>query len=155
MASSTRSRRLTRTASGRIRPRNGTPIYVTFESTDRDRLQSLRTKLFGNEAAAGLEAKEDRQADLKKSLDGLPPDQRTAALLQAAMAMKQEIDRQFAAQFGDLVGSVPPEMAAAAEAIRLKTEEMAKKVQQKSAANPVDPETVKTMQEYLRGLGGK
>ncbi len=133
----------------------GTPVYVTFESTDRGRLESLRAQLFGAEAAAGLEAKEVRQADLKKSLDGLPPDQRTAALLQAAMAMKQETDAQFAAQYPDLAGSVPPAAAAAAEAIRLRMEEMAKRVQQKSAANPVDPGTLKKMQEYLRGLWGK
>ena len=133
----------------------GTPIYATFESTDRDRLQALRTKLFGNEAATGLENKENRQADLKKSLDGLPPNQRTAALLQAAMAMKQETDAQFAARFPALAGNAPPELAAAAEAIRLRMEAMAKQIQQKSAANPVDPETVKKMQEYLKGLGGK
>jgi hypothetical protein len=133
----------------------GTPIYVTWESTDRDRLEALRTKLFGNEAATGLEVKEKRQADLKKSLDGLPPNQRTAALLQAAMAMKQEADAQFAARYGDLVGNVSPELAAAADAVRLRMEAMAKKVQQKSAANPVDPETVEQMQEYLKGLGGK
>ena len=133
----------------------GTPIYVMFESPDRESLQALRTKLFGNEAATGLKAKEDRQADLKKSLDELPPDQRTAALIQAAMAMKKETDAQFAARYGDLAGGVSPELAAAANAVRMRMEAMAKQALQKSAANPVDPETVKKMQEYLRALGGK
>jgi hypothetical protein len=132
-----------------------TPIYSTFESTDRERLLALRTKLFGNEAATGLQVKENRQADLKKSLDGLPPNQRTAALLQAAMAMKQETDAEFAARFHGLAGNVPPELAAASDAIRLRMEATAKQIQQKSDATPVDPETVKKMQEYLKGLGGK
>lgn len=127
----------------------GVPIYVMFESTDRDRLQALRTQILGNEGAARAQAKQGRQAAFQQTLEGLPPEQRTAALFQAAMNMKEETDRQFAAQFGDL-GPMPPELAAAAEAIRLRIEKMTEQVRQKTAANPPDPETLRRIEGYLR-----
>jgi len=128
---------------------HGVPVYVTFESTDRARLQALRAQLVGTEAAARAQARQDRQAELQETLDGLPPEQRTAALLQSALAMKAETDRRFAARFGDL-GPVPPELAGAAEAMRRKLEEMAARVRQKVAANPPDPETLRRIQGLLR-----
>jgi hypothetical protein len=127
----------------------GVPIYYTFESTDRHRLQSLRTQLFGTEGAASAQAKQDRQAAFAEMLDTLAPEQRSAALFEAALSIKQETDRQFAAQFGDL-GPIPPELAATAEALRLKMEATAGQVRQKSAANPVDPETLRRIKGYLR-----
>jgi hypothetical protein len=127
----------------------GVPIYVTFESTDRDRLQSLRGQLLGTEGAARAQAKQDRQAALAEMLDGLPPEQRTAALLQAALTMKEETDRRFVAEFGDR-GPVPPALAEAAEAMRLKLEQMAEQVRRKAAANPPDPETLRRIEGYLR-----
>jgi hypothetical protein len=126
----------------------GVPIYVTFDSTDRDRLQSLRTKLFGTEDSDRAQTIQDRQIALQKMLDTLPPQQRTAAILQAVQAHKEETDRQFAAQFGDL-GIVPPELSDTAELLRLKLDQMERALQ-RTAANPLDPEILRRMQGYPR-----
>ncbi len=127
----------------------GVPIYVTLESTDRGRLESLRSQLFGQHGAALAQASEDQQQALAETLGKLSPDQRTAALGQMAMAMKQEIDRQFTAQLGDL-GSAPPEIAAAAEAIRGKIEEMAKQAAQQAAEKPADPDAMRRLEQLIR-----
>ncbi len=125
---------------------HGAPIYVNFESTDRDRLRALRAQLLGDEGAARAQAGEDRQSALSETLGALSPEQRTAAMLQAALNMRAEAEREF----GDL-GPVPPELAGAAEAMRLRLEAMAEQVRQKAAANPPDPETVRRIEGLLRG----
>lgn len=130
----------------------GAPIYVTFESADRDRLQALRAQLLGPEGAARAQAQQDRQAALTEALDALSPEQRTAALFQAAMGMRADLDRRFAAQSGDL-GPAPPGVAEAAEAMRLKMEEMVERARRASAANPPDPETLRRIEDLLRDQG--
>jgi hypothetical protein len=127
----------------------GVPVYVTFESTDRDRLLALRTRLLGVEGAARARAKEDRQAALTETLGTLTPDQRTAAMMQAALKLKEENERKFAAEFGD-PDTMPPELADAAAAIRRRFEAMADLVRQRIAANPPDPETLRQIEGYLR-----
>lgn len=133
----------------------GAPHYVRYESVDRDRLRCLRTEVLGAQAAGRAEAAEGRQAELKDLLDRLSPDQRAAALTQAAMALKQETDRQFAAAFADL-GDAPPEITGIAEAIQRKMEATAQQVKQKSAAaEPADPEALRRIEELLRDPGAR
>jgi hypothetical protein len=128
----------------------GVPIYVTFESKDRESLSALRAKLLGSEGADRAQAKADRQSQFESLLGTLSPNQRTAALLQAALKMREEADRQFAAQFG---GTTPPtpELASALSAMLGKLEQMSNQVLERSAGNPPDPETVRKIEEHLRG----
>jgi hypothetical protein len=127
----------------------GSPIYAMFESTDRARLESLRTQLLGTKAAAHAQEIHDRQTAFQDLLATLTPEQRTAALMQEAMKLKAETDRRFAAQFGDL-GSAPPDVAQAAENLRRTFEQMAEQARKKAAANPLDPEVLRKIQEHLR-----
>jgi hypothetical protein len=129
---------------------HGVPIYATFESTDRDRLRALRAQLLGDAGAARARAEEDRQAAFLETMESLAPEQQSAAMIQAALAMKAEADRRFAEQFGDL-GPMPPELAEAAEALRRKMEEITEQIRRRSAANPPDPEAVRRIEDLLRG----
>ena len=129
----------------------GVPIYVTFESTDRGKLEALRKELFGAEGAARAQAKQDQQAKLEERLNALAPEQRTATMLQAALAMKEQMDREFAAEMGDVSG-MPPEFAKMAALMQKKMQQMVQQAQQKIAASPPDPETVRQIKGLMRGL---
>jgi hypothetical protein len=129
----------------------GVPIYVTFESTNRGKLEALRRELFGAEGAARAQAKQDQQAKLEERLNALAPEQRTATMLQAALAMKEQMDREFAAEIGDMSG-MPPEFAKMAEIMQKKMQQMVQQAQQKIAASPPDPETVRQIEGLMRGL---
>ena len=129
----------------------GVPIYVMFESTDRGKLEALRKELFGAEGAARAQAKQDQQAELEERLNALAPEQRTATMLQAALAMKEQMDREFAAEMGDMSG-MPPEFAKMAEIMQKKMQQMVQQAQQKIAASPPDPETVRQIKGLMRGL---
>jgi hypothetical protein len=120
-----------------------------FESTDRDRLRALRSQLLGDEAAARAQAKQDHQAEFHETLEGLSPEQRSAALLQAALNMGA-----VGGPLGDLAG-MPPELAQAAEAMRRRLAEMTEQVRSKAAANPTDPETIRRIEGYLRDPGAE
>jgi hypothetical protein len=128
---------------------HGVPIYVMFESTDRDRLRALRSQLLGDEAAARAQAKQDRQAEFQETLEGLSPEQRSAALMQAALNMGA-----VGGPLGDLAG-MPPELAEAAEAMRRRLAEMTEQIQKRAAANPPDPETIRRIEGYLREPGAE
>jgi hypothetical protein len=128
---------------------HGCPIYVSFESADHDRLETLRVELFRTKSAARARDKQGREAALQELLDKLPSEQRTAALLQEALNMKEENDRKFAARFGDSA-AVPAELTVAAEAIRLKMQQLAEQARQRIDANQPDPETLRKIREYLR-----
>ncbi len=129
----------------------GVPIYVMFESTDRGKLEALRKELFGAEGAARAQAKQDQQAKLEQTLNALAPEHRTATMLQAALAMKEQMDREFAAETGDMSG-MPPEFAKMAEIMQKKMQQMVQQAQQKIAASPPDPETVRQIKGLMRGL---
>jgi hypothetical protein len=127
----------------------GVPIYVTFESKDRDRLRALRAQLLGDELADQAEAFEDEKTEVEGLLDKLTPDQRTAALLQAALKMREEADRLFRAKFGDALPQTPG-LADAADAMRLRLDQISDQVRQQSAANPPDPEIQRKIEEHFR-----
>jgi hypothetical protein len=127
---------------------HGTPIYVMFESTDRDKLEALRAQVLGSDGAAKAEAKQARDADFQASLAKLSPEQRMAALLNEALDFKNEADRQFASQFADLsTAAIPPELAQAGQAIRQKLEQMTEMARKKIADTPVDPEVLKQIKK--------
>jgi hypothetical protein len=132
----------------------GTPVYVMFESTDREHLESLRTQLFGAKGAARAQAKQDRQTALSETLNALSPEERTAALLQAALTMKERMDREFAQSNND-VSDMPPELANAAEMMRLKMAQMVQQSQKTIAAKPPSARTLQELEEFLRDLDGK
>lgn len=128
----------------------GAPIYVTFESTDRSRLETLRKQLFGAAGAARAQAKQDRQAQFEQTLDTLTPDQRIAAMMRVALAMKDKMDLQFGG-LGDTSG-MPPALAEAAKAMQKKMQQMVEKAQEQIAANPIDAETMRQLEGVLDDL---
>jgi hypothetical protein len=128
---------------------HGVPIYVKFESTDRERLRALRSQLLGDEGAARAQAKQDRQAAFQETLESLSPEQRSAALMQAALNMGA-----VGGPLGDLAG-MPPELAEAAEAMRRRLAEMTEQIRNKAAANPPDAETIRRIEGYLRDPGAE
>jgi hypothetical protein len=129
----------------------GAPIYVTFESTDRSRVEALRKELFGAAGAGRAQAKQDRQAQFEQTLDTLTPDQRIAAMMRVALAMKDKMDLQFGAGLGDTSG-MPPALAQAAQAMQKKMQQMVEKAQERIAANPVDAETMRQLEGMLDDL---
>lgn len=129
----------------------GAPIYVTFESTDREGLKSLRKELFGAKGAARAQARQDRQTKLEETLDALSPEQRTAAMLQAALAMKGKMDLQIGAGLGETSG-MPPELAKAVQMMQNKMQQMVQKAQEQIAANPVDAEVLRQFDGVLGEL---
>ena len=131
----------------------GVPIFVMFESTDRGRLEAVRTEVFGVEGAASIQARYDRQAEAEAMLGTLTPEQRSAAFLQAALNRREEVQAQFAASGG--LDDLPPELAEAARLMRLRMEQMAEMVRQRAAANPPDAETIQRVEGYLRDQGPK
>ncbi|HVW39008.1 MAG TPA: SMI1/KNR4 family protein [Pirellulales bacterium] len=130
---------------------HGAPIYVTFESTDRERLEALREQLLGAAGAARAQAKQDRQAEFEQTLDTLTPDQRIAAMMRVALAMKDKMDLQFGAGLGDTSG-MPPALAEAAKAMQKKMQQMVEKAQEQINANPVDAETMRQLEGMLDDL---
>ncbi|HUY89063.1 MAG TPA: SMI1/KNR4 family protein [Pirellulales bacterium] len=133
----------------------GAPIYVTFESTDRGRLEALRKELLGAHGAARAQAKQERQEQFEQTLDTLSPEQRTAALMRVALAMKDKMERELGAGLGAGLGDtsgMPPELAKAAEAMQKKMQQMVEQAQQKIAAHPVDAETMRQLEGMLDEL---
>jgi hypothetical protein len=129
----------------------GAPIYVTFESADREGLEALRKQLLGAEGASRAQAKQERQQRLEQTLDGLAPEQRMAALMQAALVMKDKMDREFGGGLADTSG-LPSGLAKAAEAMQKKMQQMVQKAEEHIAANPVDAETMRQIERMLGEL---
>ena len=130
---------------------HGVPIYVMIESTNRDRLVTLRAQLLGSEAAAQVQAKQDRQADLERTLDSLSPAERISAMLQSALQMKNELDREFA-DSGAAAAPMPPELAEASETVQRRMQEFMQRAQEKIAANPPSAEVQQKIADVLRDL---
>ena len=133
--------------------RDGVPIYIAFESTDADRLRSLREQLFGPEGAVRAQSKQDNQAELAKLLDTLTPEQRTAAMLRAAMTQRDEMVRRISGPDAEGAPAMPPELAAALEAMRTRLEAMTQRVHQAAAGDLPDADTIRRIQDLLRPPG--
>ncbi len=128
---------------------HGVPIYVTFESIDRDRLVALRTQLLGAESAARAQAAQDREASFVNTIEQLSPQQRAASLLQFALNMREKSVREFGA-LGDAPEDAPPGLAEAAKTIQRRMEEMAERFRQQAGGTAPDPELLKRFNEMLR-----
>ncbi|HVV99064.1 MAG TPA: SMI1/KNR4 family protein [Planctomycetaceae bacterium] len=133
---------------------HGVPIYVMFESTNRDKLVSLRKQLLGDKAAANAQAKQDRQGELQRTLDALSPAERMSAMLQSALQMKAELDRECEDE-GITAAGMPPELAQAAEAMQRKMQELMQRAQEKIAEHPPSPEVQQKIADILRDLGSR
>jgi hypothetical protein len=129
---------------------HGVPIYVTFESITRAQLDGLRKQLLGGQAAARAQAKQDRQAELEATLESLTPDQRMAAMLQSALNMKAELDREF--ESSGAADDMPAGIAQAAEMMRRRMEEIMQRAQEKIAANPPPADVQQKIEDVLRDL---
>jgi hypothetical protein len=129
----------------------GVPIYVMFESTRREELEALRTQLLGAEAAAHAQAQQDRQAELAATLDALPPEERMSAMLQSALDMQAQLDRDF--EDSAAAADMPPHLAHVADMMRRKMAEMLQRAQAKIAATPPSPAVQQKIAEILRDLG--
>jgi SMI1/KNR4 family protein SUKH-1 len=128
---------------------HGAPIYGYFESTDRNRLMELRKQLFGDQAASQAQAREESQAMFQQQLDTLPPEARMSVMLQAAMKAREEIDRKFQEQYGNLE---PPtgELADMAKLLEQRMAEAMNRAQEHMKKNPVDPGLMQRMQDLLK-----
>jgi hypothetical protein len=123
-----------RTSDGQWKNRKsqGTPICVPFESADRERLEALRRDLFGKKAADSARIQEERQQRVQAALDSLSPDERSAAMLQMMMQMRQRMK-------GKLGGSpllpadVPPEIASLHDAFKQKVREVDQRAKEQIA----------------------
>lgn len=129
----------------------GAPIYVTFESADRSRLEALRKELLGVEGAERAQARQDRQVQIEQTLEALAPEQRAAAMMRVALAMKDKLDLQFGAGLGDTSG-MPPALAEAAKAMQKKMQQLVEKAQEQIDAHPVDAETMRRLEGMLDDL---
>ena len=127
---------------------NGAPLYVMFESTRREVLESLRKQLLGEQAAARAQS---RQVELAATLGALSPEERMSAMLQAALDMQAQLDPGF--ESSGAAAGVPPDLAQAAEMMRRKLEEMLQRAQDKIAENPPSPEVRQKIADILRQLG--
>ena len=80
------------------RTTQGVPIYGMFESTDRDRLENLRNRLFGTSAAAQLKVQDEVRSDptALERLNSLSPEDRLVATLLAAQKVKAELEQRLA-----------------------------------------------------------
>jgi hypothetical protein len=140
----------TRASDGKWKTTNmrGAPIYGYFESKDRDVLTSLRARLLGEQAANAMSERERSEAQFEQELNSLSPDARRAAMIQAALKAKEEIDRTFTEQFGTLE---PPrgELANLAQLMQARMAEALARVQAGAANAPPDPKTQNIIGEML------
>jgi hypothetical protein len=124
-------------------------MYAWFESTNRARLETLRTDLFGRAEAERAQTKQDREAGLQAHLDSLPENERQAATMQMFLSMKAKLDAEFAAQVGDL-GPPPPELAPLADLMRQKIDDAIARAREQIAQAPPSPETLRRINEMLK-----
>ncbi len=130
----------------------GAPIYVMFESRDRERLEALRALLLGPAADAAARERERRDAGLQARLDGLSPEARKATMMAAAMNLREETDRRFREMNPD-PPALAPEQQAMLDTLRRKVDEaMARALEQSAGAAP-DPEALKLLEEWFRPPG--
>jgi hypothetical protein len=129
----------------------GVPIYVQFESTDRDRLQALRQKLLGKGAARRADGEEARQRKLEESMASLSPDERHSAMMQLMMQMRGRPGGMPATD-APLPPGAPPEAVALQEMLQKKLREIEERARGHIAKFPVDPTLLAQMGENFPGM---
>jgi hypothetical protein len=124
----------------------GTPVCVIFESAERQRLEGLRRDLFGKKAADRAKALEDRQRRLETKLSTLSPDERSSAMIQVMLQMRE--------RYGGVLGSglpapegAQPELSALFESLHHKLREAKERGRDQIAKHPLGPEIVRQFGE--------
>jgi hypothetical protein len=125
---------------------HGAPCYVAFESADRARLEALRSTVLG-EAAHVAETRQANQDAMNAKLAAMTPEDRTAALFQAATELASEMP--------PLDPGLTPDsgfhgLTSLSEILRRKIAEAS---QGAGADAEIDPETLRLIKEGLRPPG--
>ncbi len=125
----------------------GAPIYVLFESTDRARLEALRRTLFGEAGAGRAQAQDARQEQFEQRMAGLSPSEQQTTMMQLFLQMRDQFTGP-----APLPADAPPELAAAADLVGQKMQELLRHAQEQIASHPPDPEAVRLMSEMMKDL---
>lgn len=127
---------------------HGAPCYVAFESADRWRLEGLRSTVLGADAHVA-ETRQANQDSMNAKLAAMTPEDRTAALFQAATELTRETQDPAAVP---TPGSSFPGLTSLSEILRRKIEEASRSA---GGDAEIDPETLRLIKEGLRppGLG--
>jgi hypothetical protein len=125
----------------------GAPIYVLFESTDKGRLEALRQALYGAEGADRARAQDERQEQFQQRMAGLSSAEQQSTMMQVFLQMREQLGTP-----GALPVDVPPELAAAADLIQQKMQEILRRAQEQIANHPPDPEALRLMGEMMSDM---
>ncbi len=125
---------------------NGAPVYVMFESTDRNRLGELRKTLLGGKAAAMAKSRDRSMEDLQQKMQSLSPEQVQAA----GMAMFMELRTRLNAEHPMDPASMPPEAAAIHEALQQRMRAVEQRARDALGGQSLNPE----IQQLLRKATG-
>lgn len=123
---------------------HGVPIYCTFESADRSRLEALRKRLLGGKIPKSLIAQEEMQG----RWETMSAAEQGSALAQQMLAAVEQMDKQFEEQEPDL-GPVPDELKVAAKRLEGLKERMLADLKRLAGTTPVDADTAQLLQEAL------
>lgn len=126
----------------------GVPIYATFESLDRAKLEDLRRTLFGEKAAAEAATREAAQAQWTARMESLPEADQRAGMLSMFMKMQEEVAQAFGPPPDP--SELPADLAAASENIQRRLSDALAKAREHIAAHPVDPDTARMIDQVLR-----
>jgi hypothetical protein len=129
----------------------GVPVYATFESTNRDRLEALRQKLLGKGANRRANAQEERLRKLEESVSSLPPDQRKAALFEKLFEPQGPIPGMPPLNV-PLPPGAPPEFVALHELVQQRLREIEERARGHIAKHPVDPTLLAQMGENFPAM---
>ena len=122
----------------------GVPIYCTFESADRSRLEALRNKLLGGKIPKSLIAEEEMQARWAT----MSQEEQQSGFAQQLLAAVEQMDEMFDEQGSDL-GPVPDELKVAAKHLEGLKKQMLKDLKRMAGAAPVDADTAQLIRDSL------
>jgi len=125
---------------------HGAPCFVAFESADRGRLEALRSTVLGADAGVA-ETRQANQDAMNAKLAAMSPEDRTAALFQAATELAGETPPLDA---GPTPDSGFHGLTSLSEILRRKIAEAS---QDAGTDAEVDPETLRPIKEGLRPPG--
>lgn len=120
----------------------GVPIYCSFESSDRGKLERLRARLFGGQVPKKLLAQEEMQ----ERFETMSEEQQRAAFAQQLLAHVQQLDDVFQKQ--DL-GPVPDELKLAMGNLEAMKKQMMEDLQRRAAGGPADPGFLKSLADSM------
>ncbi len=110
----------------------GVPIYCTFETTDRAKLEQLRSRLLGGKVPKSVVAEEE----LQERFADMSPEQQSSAFAKQMLAGLESLDAMMADE--DL-GPIPEDLAPALENLQRMKEQMVQELSKRGADNPLDP----------------